>query len=38
VVLTVLPAVDTSEFAPGDFAKLRDLVFDKINTEGKANL
>jgi len=29
--LTVLPAVDTAEFGPGDFAKLRDLVFDKIN-------
>jgi 1-acyl-sn-glycerol-3-phosphate acyltransferase len=33
--VTVLPAVDTSEFAPGDFAKLRDLVFNKINNAGK---
>lgn len=34
--LTVLPAIDTAEFGPGDFAKLRDLVFEKINNAGKA--
>ncbi|MFA5287628.1 MAG: lysophospholipid acyltransferase family protein, partial [Candidatus Omnitrophota bacterium] len=34
--LTVLPAIDTKEFAAGDFARLRDLVFDKINNVGKA--
>ena len=28
--LTVLPAIDTSKFSPGDFAKLRDMVFTKI--------
>ena len=34
--ITVLPAIDTKEFGSGDFAKLRDLIFDKINTVGKA--
>ncbi len=34
--LTVLPAIETTNFNPADFAKLRDMVFDKINLEGKA--
>jgi len=35
VSVTVLPPVDTISFNPGDFAKLRDIVFDKITSERK---
>lgn len=31
--ITVLPPVETSSFGPGDFAKLRDIVFDQITSE-----
>ena len=32
--LTVLPAIDTSSFGPGDFEKLKNMVFDKIANAG----
>jgi len=31
VVITILPAIDTSSLTPGDFALLRDMVFNKIS-------
>ena len=33
--VTVLPPVETSSFGPGDFSKLRDKVFNSINSERK---
>jgi 1-acyl-sn-glycerol-3-phosphate acyltransferase len=30
ISITVLPAIDTAEFNPGDFAKLRDMAFVRI--------
>jgi 1-acyl-sn-glycerol-3-phosphate acyltransferase len=33
--LTILPAVETTSFAPQDFAKLRDKVFEQITSERK---
>ena len=38
VSLTVFPAIETKDYSPGDFDKLRDLVFDKINCARKAGL
>jgi 1-acyl-sn-glycerol-3-phosphate acyltransferase len=35
VSVTVLPPIDTVSFNPGDFSKLRDMVFDKITSERK---
>jgi len=35
VSVIVLPPVETSFFGPGDFAKLRDIVFDQITSERK---
>jgi len=35
VSVTVLPPIDVASFNPGDFAKLRDMVFDKIAIERK---
>lgn len=31
--VTVLPPVETSSFGPGDFAQLREMVFDQITSE-----